>query len=107
MFEPGVITSRDRSQRYYMEFGGLEFNELTRNIQAGEPLRPGDLRPALLVRRGQSVLLTVGTSGGLQVTLRAEAMFDARLGEPVQLKNPESGRTLSGIVTGKGTARGI
>ena len=107
MFEPGMTTSRDRSQRYYMEFGGLEFNELTRNIQAGEPLRPGDVRPALLVRRGQSVILTVSSSGGLQVTLRAEAQNDARMGEQVQLKNPESGRTLGGIVTGKGTARGM
>jgi len=107
MFELGLINSRDQTQRYYMEFGGLEFSELARTMQAGEPLRPSDLRPAMLVRRGQSVLLTVGTAGGLQVTLRTEALQDGKLGEQVQLKNPESGRTLSAVVTGKNTARGM
>ncbi len=107
MFEPGLINSRDSAQRYYTQFSGLEFSELARNMRVGEPLRASDLRPAILVRRGQSVLLTVGASGGLQVTLRAEALQDAKLGEQVQLKNPESGRTLSAVVTGKNTARGM
>ena len=107
MFEPGLINGRDLAQRYYTEFGGLEFSELARNLQAGEPLRASDLRPATLVRRGQSVLLTIITSGGLQVTLRAEALQDAKLGEQVQLKNPESGRTLSAVVTGRNAARGM
>lgn len=107
MFESGLINSRDQAQRYYMEFDGLEFSELVRNIQAGEALRPSDVRSAILVRRGQAVLLTLGSAGSLQVTLRAEALQDARLGEQVQLKNPESGRSLSAIVTGKNAARGM
>ena len=107
MFEPGLINLRDQTHRYYAEFSGLEFSELVRNIQSGEPLRASDVRPALLVRRGQSVLLTVGAAGWLHVTLRAEALQDARLGDQVQLKNPESGRTLIGVVTGKGAARGM
>ena len=107
MFEVGPVTSRDKTQRYFGEFGNLGGNELARNLQAGEPLRAGDLRPALLVRRGQIVLLTVGSPGGVQVTVRTEAQQDGRMGETVQLKNPESGRVLSGVVSGRNAARGI
>ena len=62
-------------------------------------------RAALLVRRGQSVDLTVVTSSGLELSLRAEALADGRMGETVSLRNPESGRVLTGIVTGRNTAR--
>ena len=107
MFVMGLVSAKDTSQRYYMDLGGLEFSELARNLQAGEPLRPPDVRPAILVRRGQTVILTVNTAGGLQITLRSEALQDGRLGDSVKLKNPESGREMSGIVTGRNTARTI
>jgi flagella basal body P-ring formation protein FlgA len=107
MFEMGQVSARDNTQRYYADLNGLEFGELARNLQGGEPLRQSDVRPAVLVRKGQVVLLTVGTAGGLQVTLRSEAQQDGRLGEAIQLRNPESGRVMSGIVTGKNTARGL
>ena len=107
MFEMGQVSARDNTQRYYADLNGLAFGELARNLQAGEPLRQSDVRPAVLVRKGQVVLLTVGTPGGLQVTLRSEAQQDGRLGEAIQLRNPESGRVMSGIVTGKNTARGL
>ncbi len=63
------------------------------------------MRQALLVRRGQAVDLTVVTSSGLELSLRAEALADGRMGETVSLRNPESGRVLTGIVTGRNTAR--
>lgn len=107
MFEMGQVSARDNTQPYYADLNGLEFGELARNVQAGEPLRQSDVRPAVLVRRGQVVILTVGTPGGLQVTLRSEALQDGRLGDVVQLRNPESGRVMSGVVTGKNNARGL
>ncbi len=105
MFVMGPVSAKDTNQRYYVDLNGLEFGELARNLQAGEALRPADIRPAILVRRGQTVILTVTTPGGLQVTLRSEALQDGKLGDAVKLKNPESGREISGIVTGRNAAR--
>ena len=107
MFEMGLVSARDNTQRYYTDLKGLEFGELARNLQAGEPLRQSDVRPAILVRKGQIVILTVSMPGGLQVTLRSEALQDARLGDTVQVRNPESGRVMNGVVTGKNAARGL
>jgi flagella basal body P-ring formation protein FlgA len=80
---------------------------LNRNLRAGEPIRTSDIRPALLVRRGTEVMLTVTSSGGFQISIRVEAMADARMGEQVQLRNLESGRLLMGVVTGRNAARGL
>ncbi|MEY4209019.1 MAG: Flagella basal body P-ring formation protein FlgA precursor, partial [Pseudomonadota bacterium] len=41
------------------------------------------------------------------ISVRVEAMQDGRLNEQIKLRNPESGTTLSGIITGKGAARGL
>jgi flagella basal body P-ring formation protein FlgA len=77
-------------------------SELVRDIPAGTPLRATDLRPLVLVKRGQWVQLNVGRSTGFMVTARVEAMQDGRMGEHIKLKNPESGRMLSGVVRGPG-----
>jgi flagella basal body P-ring formation protein FlgA len=39
--------------------------------------------------------------------LRAEAQQDGILGEQIRLKNPESGRSLTGVVTGFNAAKAI
>ena len=107
MFESRLVANRDPGQRFYTSIEGLEYSALTRNMQAGDPLRASDVRLAVLVLRGQSVLLSVGGAQGLQISVRVEALQDGRLGEQIQLKNPESGRVLGGVVTGKNTARGL
>jgi flagella basal body P-ring formation protein FlgA len=94
-----------QGQNFYGEVSGLQTSELSRNLRAGDALRTTDVRQALLVRRGQAVDLTVVTSSGLELSLRAEALADGRMGETVSLRNPESGRVLTGIVTGRNTAR--
>jgi flagella basal body P-ring formation protein FlgA len=94
-------------QGYFFDSSGISNQELTRNLRTGEPLRTADLRPALLIRRGSGVLLTVVTSGGVEISIRVEALQDARMGEKIQLKNPDSGRLMNGVVTGPNTARGI
>lgn len=81
--------------------------EFSRNIKSGEAVRRADLKPALLIRRGQSVAVTLATNSGLELTFRAEALHDARMGESVTLKNLESGKNIQGIVTGKGSARAL
>jgi len=95
------------NKAHYQELQGLEGQELMRAVRAGEPIRISDLRPANLVKRGELVLMTVGTPATFQISVKAEAMQDGRAGEQIKLRNTESGRTLSAVVTGKGTARGL
>lgn len=84
-----------------------ENGEMVRELPAGVPLRSYDLRRAVLIKMGQTVLLTVGQEGGFSITARVEAMQEGRMGDQVRLKNPESGRILIGVVTGPNTARGL
>ena len=95
------------NKAHYQELQGLEGQELLRAVRAGEPIRISDLRPANLVKRGEMVLMTVGSPATFQISVKAEAMQDGRAGEQIKLRNTESGRTLSAVVTGKGTARGL
>jgi flagella basal body P-ring formation protein FlgA len=95
------------SKAHYLESQGLEGQELLRAVRAGEPIRVSDLRPATLVKRGEMVLMTIGTPATFEISVKAEAMQDGRVGEQIKLRNTESGRTLSGVVTGKGTAKGL
>jgi flagella basal body P-ring formation protein FlgA len=95
------------SKALYVENQGLEGQELMRAVRAGEPIRVSDLRLATLVKRGEMVLMTVGSPATFEISVKAEAMQDGRVGEQIKLRNTESGRTLSGVVTGKGTAKGL
>ena len=81
-------------------------SELVRDIPAGTPLRSSDLRPLILVKRGQLVQLNVGKSTGCMVSARVEALQDGRMGEVIKLKSPESGRMLSGVVRGPNLVEG-
>ncbi len=85
----------------------LENGEMVRDMQAGVPLRSHDVRRAILVKQGQIVILTVGQSSGFAISARVEALQDGKMGEQIRLKNPESGRILSGVVTGPNAARGL
>ena len=85
----------------------LENAELVRDIQAGTPLRSYDVRRAILVKQGQLVMLTIGQGNSFAIVARVEALQDGRLGDQIRLKNPESGRLLSGVVTGLNAAKGL
>jgi len=78
--------------------------ELLRDIPAGTPLRSHDIRPALMVKRGQLVMVSAGSERGFRVVARLEALQDGRMGEQIKLKNRESGRQISGVITGMNTA---
>lgn len=81
--------------------------EVIRDLRPGMPIRSQDVRPTVLVRRGQMVLMTVGQNQGFQISARVEAMQDGRMGEQIQLRNKESGRVLSGVVKGPNTVLGL
>lgn len=81
--------------------------EVVRDVRPGTPLRSQDIRPTVLVKRGQMVLLSVGQAQGFQISARVEAMQDGRFGEQIKLKNRDSGRELSGRVQGPNQVVGL
>ena len=85
----------------------LVHGEAARDLPAGQVVRSSDIRRAILVKQGQSALMSVGQDKGFQITVRVEALQDGRMGEQIRLKNTESGRLLTGTVTGPGAVRGF
>jgi flagella basal body P-ring formation protein FlgA len=81
--------------------------ELVRDLPAGTPLKTHDIRRAVLVKMGQQVLMTVGNGTDFQIRVRVEALQDGRMGDQVKLKNAESGKSMSGIVTGPNAVKGL
>lgn len=92
---------------YLSDASALNHMELQRDLPAQTALRTYDLKAAQMVRRGQQVMVSVGEGKGFLITLRAEAQQDGILGEQIRLKNPESGRSLTGVVTGFNAAKAI
>mgnify|MGYP002414161604 CR=1 FL=1 len=80
--------------------------EATRTMRAGTIITPSDLIAADLVRKGENVSLTI-QRGSLTITVDTVALDNAKQGEQVELMNPDSGKTIRGIVTGRYEARGI
>ena len=83
----------------------LKNMQLVRDLTPNTPLRSYDVKTAVLVKRGQEVLVTAGEGQGFSITMRAEALQDGGLGEQIRLKNVESGRSLHGVITGPNAAK--
>jgi len=85
----------------------LELAEVTRDIAQGSLLHTYDVKRSVLVKQGQSALLSISTAGAFQVTVQAEAQQDGYLGDQIRLKNADSGRIFYGVVTGPNVLRGL
>ena len=81
--------------------------ELLRDVPPDTPLRSQDIRPIILVKRGQMVLMSIGQAQGFQISARVEAQQDGRYGEQIKLKNSDSGRILTGLVKGPNLVQGL
>jgi len=82
-------------------------SEVVRDVRPDTPLRSQDIRPTLLVKRGQMVLMSIGQAQGFQISARVEAQQDGRYGEQIKLKNRDSGRMLTGLVKGPNQVQGL
>jgi flagella basal body P-ring formation protein FlgA len=108
MFKNTEITVPAHETRFVSDERELVNTELLRDLPANTPLKMQDLKPTTMVRRGQQVTVAVGGEGkGFLITVKAEAQQDGLLGEQIRLKNPESGRSLTAVVTGMNMARGL
>lgn len=107
MFEEVSLPAQGMDPQAVSSLRDLLHGELVRDVAAGQVMRSHDIRRAVLVKQGQQTLMTVGKPGDFQITLRVEAMQDGRMGEQIRLKNPDSGRLISGTVVGPNAVRGL
>ena len=108
MFKAVEMTVPAHDNRLIVDERELVQTELQRDLPANMPVRIQDLKPQAMVRKGQQVTVSVGGEGkGFLITVKAEAQQDGLLGEQIRLKNQESGRSLTAVVTGLNMARGL
>jgi len=108
MFKVVELSVPAYETRYISDERELTNTELLRDIPANTPIKTQDLKQAAMVKRGQQVIVSVGgESKGFLITVKAEAQQDGFLGEQIRLKNPESGRSLTAVVTGLNMAKGL
>ena len=81
--------------------------ELLRDLPANTPLKSFDLKPMVMIKRGQQVIVSIGEGKGFLISIRAESLQDGQLGDQIKLKNTESGRSISAVVTGVNTAKAM
>jgi len=107
MLEEVTLPAQGMDPNAVASLQDLLHGEVVRDIAAGQVLRSSDIRRSVLVKQGQSALMSVGQNNGFQITVRVEALQDGRMGEQIRLKNPDSGRLLTGTVTGPNAVRGL
>ncbi len=78
----------------------------SRTLRKGDTITFSDLVVADLIKKNERVRLKI-QRGLIQITLEAIALENAKMGEQVNLINPESGRQVQGIVTGRNEAKGL
>lgn len=73
-----------------------------RTLVRGRPIRVNSVRQAFAVRHGQLVTFRY-RSGPLLIVAKAISLKSAIIGESIEMRNIDSGRTVSGIVQHDGT----
>jgi len=100
LFEIKEIALTGPLKTYFTTAEGLEFSNVITAIPAGKPLRAAELRSAVLIKRGQPVVLAMERVPGLNISIKMTALEDGRFGEQIKLRNMESGKTTTGLVSG-------
>ena len=85
----------------------IENFELLHDMGSEQIIHSFDVKPSVMVKRGQEVTLVFGQGRGFTISVKTEALQDGIMGEQVKLKNVESGRIISGVVTGFSEAKGL
>ena len=101
------IDSRKVVRDQITNIEGLEKRETTRALKAGEPLRLSDTQTALLVKKGDTVVISIGKKGKLMVSASMTALENGRFGQQIRVRNNNSGKVVRGIVSGKNAVEGI
>lgn len=77
---------------------------LTRPVRQGESVGRADARSVQIIKRNTSVTAWSSFPGG-RVMARLTALQNGKVGEWIEVENPQSGRRLKGLVQADGTVR--
>ncbi len=77
---------------------GYSFSQ---RVNAGKVLNERMLKPAMLVQKGEAVLIRI-ESAGLKLQTKGVALKDAAAGKHVQVRNSTSGKVIDAVVVNKG-----
>jgi flagellar basal body P-ring formation protein FlgA len=72
-----------------------------RALVAGDLLSLASVEESNLVRSGETVRL-LGGSGGVIMTAKVRALQNGKLGETIKVRNIDSDRVISAVITGRG-----
>lgn len=75
--------------------------EALRPLTAGRIVRPTDVQPVQMVRRGEPVSIEM-RSGALTIAASGRALGNGRHGDPVRVFSTSTGRTIDAVVGGPG-----
>jgi len=82
-------------------YTGLAGQSPKRPLRINEPVRSTDVQRPVVIAKGETVLMIV-EAPGIVLTAVGRALADAGAGEPVQVVNTQTHKTVEGIVYGPG-----
>ena len=86
---------------YYFSINDVVNMEIKRQLKPGAAITRSNLRPPMLIEKGDSVVLSAKI-GSLKVRTTAIAMSNGRKGQQIRVKNKQSKRIVDARVTGPG-----
>ena len=82
---------------YYTALAAVEGFRVTRPVMAGQVLAPDALAADNVIRRGQTVTLTVANAG-IRINMSGRALADGAIGQRIKVENSSSRRVVEGVV---------
>ena len=104
-----TLAEKDVARLAYGYVGSLndiKGRALVRPLSAGTVLTPNMLAHRQLIKRGDTVMLTV-QAGPVQVRASGVALAGGDRGDHVTVRNTSSGKAIQALVTGVGTAQAL
>ncbi|MDH5483897.1 MAG: flagellar basal body P-ring formation chaperone FlgA [Gammaproteobacteria bacterium] len=86
---------------YFTDKNRLIGQQVRRSILKNQVIKPSQVKPQLLVKRGQQVGL-IAKSDTFSIKMAGQAMMDGARGDRIRVKNLSSNRIIEGIVTQNG-----
>ncbi len=98
------IERKDISQlktRYIKDINQIISQQASRNLAAGTVLNDRDYTKAILIKRGENVIIQ-STKPFLNIQMQGIALSDGAAGQHISVKNTSSGRTITATVVQPG-----
>lgn len=86
---------------YYSDFADVVGMQARRPLKADRPVIAQHIEPPVIIKRGESVLMTA-TSSGLVVKIPGIALKNGRKGQQISVRNKQSNRIVEAIVKAPG-----